>query len=173
MKSIRYQSFWIILAVGVLVGAPRIQAEDNHPTGPAPMGEEAPPHNEPMPDVYPPQSLERKEILTLWENEKHRKATQEIEKWKARDKKNADPWVVEASLKYDQKKYRQVIKLCKKALKLAPNNSEAYYWRGRAYEAKNKPLEAANEYRAALIARKDFSDAQVSLNRVLLKLKNS
>lgn len=67
---------------------------------------------------------------------------------------------------FDKKAYKKCISLCDKILDKEPRSADAYYWKGRAYEEQKKPLEAANEYQAAILARPDFQAANESLVRV-------
>lgn len=113
------------------------------------------------------------EIVDLWEGGKKRKAIRTLRKWEKEAPDKPGPYVATARLKFLQKKYKSCLRACKKALKKDPNNADAYYWRGRAYENLEKPLEAANEYSAALRARKGFKEALDGLNRVKSQLEKS
>ena len=56
---------------------------------------------------------------------------------------------------FEKKSYKKCITVCDKILDREPRMAEAFYWKGRALEAQKKPLEAANEYQAAVRARAD------------------
>lgn len=78
--------------------------------------------------------------------------------------------LIAARQRLQEGRYKKCISLSNKVLVKWPHMAEAYYLKGRAYEALKKPLEAANEYNAALMAQKEFDDAQQGLNRVLVQL---
>lgn len=113
------------------------------------------------------------EIESLWQAGKTSQAERELGRWMKQEKKSPWPWVQSASLKYRQKKYKRALSDANAALEKDPNCAEAFYWRGKSYEEQKKPLEAANEYRAALMAQEQFVDAQEALNRVLALLDPS
>ena len=60
-------------------------------------------------ELFPVYSEKHREIMALWESGEKRKAYKSVENWKSEDKKLSEPWVVEASLKFDDKKYRAVL----------------------------------------------------------------
>ena len=118
-----------------------------------------------------PQLPERAQaIYKLWEEGSKREAFKNAKNWMKEEKGSSFPKVVMASLYFQKGKYKKCLRLCKKAIKKSPQIGEAYFWRGRAYEALKKPMEAANEYRAALYAKQEFYPAQEGLDRVLAKL---
>jgi tetratricopeptide (TPR) repeat protein len=78
--------------------------------------------------------------------------------------------VVSAKLRYKEGRYKKCISLCDEALKKSPQNAEAYYWKGKAYESLGKPLEAANELRAALMAKRGYTEAEEALSKIQVKL---
>jgi Tfp pilus assembly protein PilF len=82
----------------------------------------------------------------------------------------AASFVAKAQSAFNDKAYKKCISYSKKALDRAPQTPEAYYWKARGFEAIGKPLEAANEYRAALLAKKGYTEAQDGLNRVTSQL---
>jgi len=110
------------------------------------------------------------EIRNLWRSGKKSKAEKLIAKWSQEPKRPAKPWVVAASLQFEDKRYKKCLSLAEKALKISPQEAEAYYWRGRAYEAMKNLLDAANEYRAAVLAAPDYADAKDALQRVQSQL---
>ncbi len=113
------------------------------------------------------------EIEALWQQGKKGQAERRLDKWMKEDKKSPWPWVQSAVLQHRNKKYKKSLSTLEDALEKSPNCAEAYYWRGKNYEALNKPMDAANEYRAALMAEEKFNDAQEALNRVLTQLGSS
>ncbi len=72
----------------------------------------------------------------------------------------------QAQMFFEKKSYKKVITVCDRILDKDPRSADAYYWKGRALEAQSKPLDAANEYKAALIAREEFPEARDGLSRV-------
>ncbi len=113
------------------------------------------------------------EIVQLWNAKEHRKAERELEAWMEKEPKSAAPWVTAARLRFEEKRFKKCVSLGQAALKRSPQSADAYYWRGRAYEAMNQPLEAANEYRAALLADKDHAEARAGLDRASSLLGHS
>ncbi|MCG3206172.1 MAG: hypothetical protein KCHDKBKB_02899 [Elusimicrobia bacterium] len=110
------------------------------------------------------------EIETLWEQGQISQAQRLLDKWKQEEKQSPLPWVQAASLSIRKKNFSRSVSNLKTALEKSPQCADAYYWRGRTFEAQNKPMEAANEYRAALIADENFQEAQEALTRVLALL---
>lgn len=84
--------------------------------------------------------------------------------------KTAADYLAKAEVAFGKKAYKKVITFCDKALDRDPQAADAYYWKGRALEALKKPLEAANEYRAAILARGAYAEAEDGLMRVNLNL---
>ncbi len=114
----------------------------------------------------PAAAFSSEEILKLWEGDQKPGALKQLSQWKSADKKTAGPWVLSARIAFDQKKYKKCLSYAETALEKSPQSAEAYYWRGRAYEALSNWMDAANEYRAALLADPNFSQATESLNRM-------
>ncbi len=110
------------------------------------------------------------QIDALWEAGKKSAAKKEVERWMSEEKKSPWPWVQAGSISFREKKYKKALSYLKDALEKSPQCADAYYWRGRTYEEQKKPLDAANEYRAALIAQDKFQEAQEGLDRVLIQL---
>lgn len=106
------------------------------------------------------------EILKLWEADQKSAALKQLSQWKRADKKTAGPWVLSAHIAFEQKKYKKCLNYAETALGKSPQTAEAYYWRGRAFEAMSKWMDAANEYRAALLVDPNYSQAMELLNRV-------
>lgn len=65
---------------------------------------------------------------------------------------------------------RTALKRLNKALKLDPNNADAYFWRGRTYEARGEWIEALNEYQAAAHCRPPHPEGERESLRVQKKL---
>ncbi len=110
------------------------------------------------------------QILLLWKDGQKSVATKKISQWKEADKKSPEPWITQARIAFEQKKYKRCLTLGEKALDRSSQSAAAYYWRGRAYEALNNNLDGANEYRAALFANPDFSEAKEALARINTQL---
>jgi len=70
---------------------------------------------------------------------------------------------------YDLGKYEESVKVLDKAVTLQNNFDEGYYWRGRCLEKLNKPAEAIEEYRTALMYSPDFTEAKEALARLNTK----
>jgi tetratricopeptide (TPR) repeat protein len=110
------------------------------------------------------------EINSLWEQGQKSKAKKSLSAWMDAEKNSPWPWVQAARISFDEKKYKRSLSYLKTALEKSPQCADAYYWRGRNYEEQKKPMDAANEYRAALLAQEKFEAAQEGLNRVLALL---
>ncbi len=67
---------------------------------------------------------------------------------------------------YDLGKYEEAITVLDKAVTLQNNFDEGYYWLGRCLEKLNKPADAIEEYRTALMYSKDFTEAKEALIRL-------
>ncbi len=67
---------------------------------------------------------------------------------------------------YDLGKYDESIKVLDRAVTLQNNFDEGYYWRGRCLEKLNKPNEAIEEYRTALMYSPDFVEAKEALSKL-------
>jgi tetratricopeptide (TPR) repeat protein len=106
------------------------------------------------------------EIISLWKSGEKKEAKKLVNRWMDEDEKSAVPLVFSAILKFEEEEYKGCLSYTKKAIERDPHLAEAYFWRGRAYEAMGKYLEADNEYRAALAANKEFAEAQIRLNQV-------
>ena len=70
---------------------------------------------------------------------------------------------------YDLGKYEEALKVLDKAVTLQNNFDEGYYWRGRCLEKLNKPNEAIEEYRTALLYSPDFAEAKEALSKLETK----
>jgi tetratricopeptide (TPR) repeat protein len=79
----------------------------------------------------------------------------------------------QAQAYFEKKSYKKCISICDKILDQDPRSADAYFWKGRALEAQKKPLEAANEYQAAILARDNFTEARDGLTRVSSLLGNT
>ena len=112
------------------------------------------------------------EISKLLDEGKKLKARKKIEEWMKEEKKSPYPWTLGARFFCEKKRYKKCKSYAKKAIKKSPQVGEAYYWRGVAYENLGKPLEAANEFRAALYAKEGYFLAKNGLDRVTTELEN-
>jgi len=75
-------------------------------------------------------------------------------------------YLEKAIAQYDLGKYEESVKVLDKAVTLQNNFDEGYYWRGRCLEKLNKPAEAIEEYRTALMYSPDFTEAKEALARL-------
>ena len=106
------------------------------------------------------------EIFRQWDEGQTRAALRAMKKALKAEKSDPYRWVAMARLRFRQEKYASSLRYAQKALRRDPYYAPAYYWRGRAYEARNKWLESANEYRAALLIDQDYDAARRALGRV-------
>lgn len=67
---------------------------------------------------------------------------------------------------YDMGKYQDAITVLDKAVTLQNNFDEGYYWTGRSLEKLNKPAEAIEEYKTALMYAPDYVEAKEALARL-------
>ncbi len=111
-----------------------------------------------------------KEIRSLIDQERVAEASKVAHQWIHDEKKADQPWAYLAEIAHGKKQYKKAILLAGKALKQNAENGHAYYWRGRSYESQKNWLEAANEYRAALLANSKLFEATAGLNRVQTNL---
>ena len=70
---------------------------------------------------------------------------------------------------YDMGKYNDAITVLDKAVTLRNNFDEGYYWLGRCLEKLNKPKDAMEEYKTALLFAPDYVEAKDALNRLGVK----
>jgi tetratricopeptide (TPR) repeat protein len=99
-------------------------------------------------------------------NGDRRGAARDAKAWMKAEEKSPWPWLAAARMSFHDKRYNRCLSQAEDALERAPQNAEAYYWRGRCYEAKGNRLEAANEYRAALKAEAAHPQAHEGLARI-------
>jgi predicted Zn-dependent protease len=114
-----------------------------------------------------------KNIEQKFVNGDKRGAQRDARAWLKAEPKSPWPRVASACLAFHQKKYNRCLSLAAKALDRGPQNADAYYWRGRCFEAKGNALDAANEYRAALQAEAAYPPAHEGLARVEPSLESS
>ena len=67
---------------------------------------------------------------------------------------------------YDMGKYEDAVIVLDKAVTLQNNFDEGYYWLGRCLEKLNKPNEAIEEYKMALLYAPDYVEAKEALERL-------
>ena len=67
---------------------------------------------------------------------------------------------------YDLGKYDEAITVLDKAVTLQNNFDEGYYWLGRCLEKLNRPKEAVEQYRSALLYSLDYTEAKEALARL-------
>ena len=67
---------------------------------------------------------------------------------------------------YHQAKYRDALKVLKRAVTLQNNYDEGYYWMGKCYEKLNEKDNAIQSYRTALLYDKDFIEAKEALKKM-------
>ena len=67
---------------------------------------------------------------------------------------------------YDQEKYTDAVTVLDKAVTLQNNFDEGYYWLGRCLEKLNKPTDAIEEYKMAVLYAPDYIEARAALERL-------
>ena len=70
---------------------------------------------------------------------------------------------------YDMGKYEDAITVLDKAVTLQNNFDEGYYWLGRCLEKLNRPNDAIEEYKTALLYSPDYVEAKEALARLGVK----
>ena len=70
---------------------------------------------------------------------------------------------------YDMGKYEDAITVLNKAVTLQRKFDEGYYWLGRCQEKLNKPAEAIEAYKTALMYSPDYLEAKEALERLDVK----
>ena len=70
---------------------------------------------------------------------------------------------------YDLGKYDEAITVLDKAVTLQNNFDEGYYWLGRCLEKLNRPADAIEEYKTALLYAPDYIEAKEALARLGVK----
>ncbi len=78
-------------------------------------------------------------------------------------------YVEKAMVFYDSGRYDEALKVLNRAVTLQNKFDEGYYWRGRCLEKLNKPGEAVEEYRMALMYSPDYTEAKEALERLQAK----
>lgn len=99
-----------------------------------------------------------------------RDANRLVKEWMKAEEKTPWPWVGAARLAYHEKQFKKGLSYVNHALDKWPQCAPAYFWRGRIYEALKRPLDAANEYHAALMSADPYPAAKPELDRVLASL---
>lgn len=113
------------------------------------------------------------EIRQLWTEGKKSEAQGKISEWIKKEKKNVLPWVLKTEFAFKDGRYKQALSLAEKALSKFPPDERLYFLRGQSYEALKNPMDAANEYRAALLLNKSNAEAQMALNKLMVTLDPS
>ncbi len=67
---------------------------------------------------------------------------------------------------YDQGKYEEAIKVLTKAVTLQNKFDEGYYWLGRCFEKLNRPNDAIESYKNALLYNPDYVEAKDALGKL-------
>ena len=70
---------------------------------------------------------------------------------------------------YDMGKYEDAVTVLDKAVTLQNNFDEGYYWLGRCLEKLNRPNDAIEEYKTALLYAPDYVEAKDALMRLTSK----
>ncbi len=70
---------------------------------------------------------------------------------------------------YDMGKYEDAVTVLDKAVTVQTKFDEGYYWLGRCLEKLNKPAEAIEEYKTALMYSPDYIEAKEGLTRLGVK----
>jgi tetratricopeptide (TPR) repeat protein len=70
---------------------------------------------------------------------------------------------------YDMGRYEDAVTVLDKAVTLQNNFDEGYYWLGRCLEKLNKPGDAIEEYKTALLYTPDYVEAKEALTRLGVK----
>ena len=110
------------------------------------------------------------ELDNLLAQNDSRAADHFVKDWMKADAKSPWPLVGAARLAYYERHFRKGLSFVNDVLNKWPQCAPAYFWRGRLYEALKRPLDAANEYRAALLSTDPYPAAQPELDRVLASL---
>lgn len=113
----------------------------------------------------------REKIQNEWKDGHDKEAQRLLKQW-MKEGATAQPWTLAAEHAYRDRQYKKALKWATKAIDKFPKDADGYYWRGMAYEALRNPLDAGNEFRAALMANPQLASAQAGLNRVLIQLGN-
>lgn len=75
-------------------------------------------------------------------------------------------YLEKAMVFYDSGKYDEALKVLNRAVTLQNRFDEGHYWRGRCLEKLDKPGEALEEYRMALMYSTDYTEAKEALERL-------
>jgi tetratricopeptide (TPR) repeat protein len=67
---------------------------------------------------------------------------------------------------YDQAKYKEALKVLKRAVTIQNNFDEGYYWMGKCYEKLNQRDDAIESYQNALLYDKNYTEARDSLEKL-------
>jgi tetratricopeptide (TPR) repeat protein len=128
------------------------------------FGEELPPANSASSVSASDQQIA--DIRNLIGDKKYSDAEKKIQAWIKSDKKADIPWLLLAESSFARNNFKKTLSYSTKALDRNSENALAYFMRGRSYENLKEWMEAANEYRAALLIHPDMTEATEGLNRV-------
>ena len=78
-------------------------------------------------------------------------------------------YVEKALALYDLGKNKEALAVLDRAITLQNNFDEGYYWLGRCLEKLNRPNDAIEEYKTALMYAPDYVEAQDALTRLGVK----
>ncbi|MBL0350680.1 MAG: tetratricopeptide repeat protein [Elusimicrobia bacterium] len=86
--------------------------------------------------------------------------------WAHAEPRSADAWTWVGRAYLAEGRNRRAVRAFNRALKWSPHNARAFWGRGQAFEKRGRLDEAANEYRAAVLADPHLADAQSALSRL-------
>lgn len=67
---------------------------------------------------------------------------------------------------YHQQKYKDAIKVLKRAVTIQNNFDEGYFWMGKCYEELDQKNEAIESYQKALLYDKNYTEAREALDKI-------
>lgn len=86
--------------------------------------------------------------------------------WTRTEPRSSDAWTWVGRAYLAEGRNRRAVGAFNRALKWSPHNARAFWGRGQAFEKRGRLDEAANEYRAAVLADPHLDDAQSALTRL-------
>ena len=93
-------------------------------------------------------------------------ARRKAKEWARAEPRSTDAWTWVGRAFLAEGKNRRAVRAFNRALKWGPHNARAFWGRGQAFEKRGRLDEAANEYRAAVLADPRLDDAQSALVRL-------